>query len=215
VFARRPARAKGRKALTAATLVGSSEQQTSPSRTSSTVDEEVRGGICRYEIRFSFESQSVQSTFVNAGSYHQARETFERLFPATILISIIYQGPSGELNYPVQPVSEISLPPSQYLFVSHMGANDSNSKWFDLALKAFQERYPNVAGPPLQPSEQKRDVKQEQHGENRCQQLVNPLSSNDRRNDRRDGEDHVKLSVQSIGQMSAKSKLFRCAEDHA
>ena len=96
-----------------------------------------------------------------------------------------------------------------------MGANDSNSKWFDLALKAFQERYPNVAGPPLQPSEQKRDVKQEQHGENRCQQLVNPLSSNDRRNDRRDGEDHVKLSVQSIGQMSAKSKLFRCAEDHA
>ena len=111
MFARRPARAKGRKALTTATLVGSSEQQTSPSRTSSTVDEEVRGGICRYEIRFSFESQSVQSTFVNAGSYHQARETFERLFPATILISIIYQGPSGELNYPVQPVSEISLPP--------------------------------------------------------------------------------------------------------
>src|ERR1700675_3212180 len=25
-----------------------------------------------------------------------------------------------------------------------MGSNDSNSKWFDLALKAFQERYPNV-----------------------------------------------------------------------
>jgi simple sugar transport system substrate-binding protein len=28
--------------------------------------------------------------------------------------------------------------------VSHMGARDSNSKWFDLALKAFQQRYPNV-----------------------------------------------------------------------
>ena len=111
MFARRPARAKGRTGVDggdARRLLGAADQ---PSRTSSTVDEEVRGGICRYEIRFSFESQSVQSTFVNAGSYHQARETFERLFPATILISIIYQGPSGELNYPVQPVSEISLPP--------------------------------------------------------------------------------------------------------
>jgi two-component system sensor histidine kinase/response regulator len=123
-------------------LLGAGDE---PSGDSSTVDEEGRGGICRYEIRFSFDNQSIQSTFVNAGSYHQARETFERLFPATILSSIIYQGPSGELNYPpVQPVSEISLPPSQYLFVSHMGSNDSNSKWFDLALKAFQGRYPNV-----------------------------------------------------------------------
>jgi PAS domain S-box-containing protein len=112
---------------------------------SSTTDEEVRGGICRYGVRFSLDGQSIQSTFVNAGSYHQAREIFERLFPGTILSSIIYQGPSGELNYPpAQPASEISLPPSRYLFVSHMGAKDSNSKWFDLALKAFQERYANV-----------------------------------------------------------------------
>jgi hypothetical protein len=73
VFARRPARAKGRTGVDggdARRLLGAGDQ---PSRTSSTVDEEVRGGICRYGIRFSFESQSVQSTFVNAGIYHQAR----------------------------------------------------------------------------------------------------------------------------------------------
>jgi hypothetical protein len=36
---------------------------------------------------------------------------------------------------------------------------------------------------------QKRDVKQEQHSKNRCQQLVNPFSFNYRRNDCREGED--------------------------
>ena len=123
-------------------LLGPSDE---PNGASSTTDEGVRGGICRYGVRFSLDGQSIQSTFVNAGSYHQAREIFERLFPGAVLSSIIYQGPSGELNYPpVRPGSEISLPPSRYLFVSHMGAKDSNSKWFDLALKAFQKRYPNV-----------------------------------------------------------------------
>jgi PAS domain S-box-containing protein len=105
----------------------------------------VSGGICRYEIRFKFRDKSIQTTFMNAGSYHQARETFEELYPAASLGSIIYQGPSRDLNYmPVQLVSEVTLAPSKYLFVSHMGPNDSNFKWFDSALKAFQERYPNV-----------------------------------------------------------------------
>ena len=113
--------------------------------TSCTVGEQVVGGICKYEIQFNFHGQSIQKTFMNAGSYHQARETFEELYPAARLGSIIYQGPSRELNYmPVQLVSEVSLAPSKYLFVSHMGPNDSNFKWFDSALKAFQERYPNV-----------------------------------------------------------------------
>ena len=110
-----------------------------------TVGAKVRGGICRYEIRSNLRGQSIKTTFVNAGSYHEARETFEGMFPASTLDSIVYRGPSGELNcLPVQSMSEIALPPSRYLFVSHMGSNDSNSKWFDLALEAFQERYPNV-----------------------------------------------------------------------
>jgi simple sugar transport system substrate-binding protein len=105
----------------------------------------VKGGIYKYEMRSNFHGQSIQTTFVNAGSYHQARETFKELFPTATLRSMIYQGLSGELNcLPLQSVSEIARPPSKYLFVSHMGSNDSNSKWFDLALQAFQERYPNV-----------------------------------------------------------------------
>ena len=54
---------------------------------------------------------------------------------------------------PVQSASELTLAPSKYLFVSHMGSNDSNSKWFDLALKAFQERYPNVKAEYLSTNE--------------------------------------------------------------
>jgi PAS domain S-box-containing protein len=105
----------------------------------------VSGGICRYEIRFSFPGQSIQTTFMNAGSYHQAREAFEGMYPDASLGAIIYQGPGREQNFlPVQSVSEVTLVPSKYLFVSHMGPNDSNFKWFDSALKAFQERYPNV-----------------------------------------------------------------------
>jgi hypothetical protein len=130
------------------------DQAHEPKGAGSAVGAEVRGGICRYEIRFNFHGQSTQTTFVNAGSYHQAREIFEGLFPAATLGSIIYQGSSGELNHlPVQPVSEITRPPSKYLFVSHMGSNDSNSKWFDLALRAFQERYPNVKAEYLATSE--------------------------------------------------------------
>jgi len=34
-----------------------------------------------------------------------------------------------------------------------MGSNDSNSKWFDSALKAFQERYPNVKAEYLSTNE--------------------------------------------------------------
>jgi simple sugar transport system substrate-binding protein len=99
----------------------------------------------RYEIRFNFRGQAMQTSFVNGGSYHHARETFEEMYPTATLGSIICQGPSPELNYlPVQSASEFTLTPSRFLFVSHMGSNDSNSKWFDLALKAFQERYPNV-----------------------------------------------------------------------
>src|ERR1700730_10621018 len=45
----------------------------------------------------------------------------------------------------------------------------------------------------LQPPEQQCDVKQEQHGENRCQQLVKPFSPNDRSYDRREGEGQVKI----------------------
>jgi PAS domain S-box-containing protein len=121
------------------------EKAQEPKGANTAVSAEVKGGICRYEIRSSFHGQSIQTTFVNAGSYHQARETFKELFPPATLGSMIYQGLSGELNcLPVQSVSEMALPPSKYLFVSHMGSNDSNSKWFDLALKAFQQRYPNV-----------------------------------------------------------------------
>src|ERR1700738_2320131 len=108
----------------------------------------------KYEIRFNFRGQSIQTTFVNAGSYHHARETFEGMYPTATLGSIICQGPSRELNYlPVQSVSEFTLTPSKYLFVSHMGSNDSNSKWFDLALKAFMERYPNVKAEYLSTNE--------------------------------------------------------------
>jgi simple sugar transport system substrate-binding protein len=39
------------------------------------------------------------------------------------------------------------------LFVSHMGPNDSNFKWFDLALNAFQERHPNVKAEYLSTNE--------------------------------------------------------------
>jgi PAS domain S-box-containing protein len=125
-----------------------------PKGTGSTLGGEVRGGTCRYEIRFNFHGQPVQTSFVNAGSYYQAREIFEGMFPAAALRAINYQGPSGELNYlPVQSASEVARPPSKYLFVSHMGSNDSNSKWFDLALKAFQERYPNVKAAYLGSSE--------------------------------------------------------------
>ena len=120
----------------------------------STVGGQIMSGICRYEIRFSFRAQSIQTTFVNAGSYHQARETFEGMHPTASLGSIIYQGPSRELNYmPVQLASELNLAPSKFLFVSHMSSNDSNSIWFDLALKAFMERYPNVKAEYLSTSE--------------------------------------------------------------
>ena len=121
---------------------------------SCTVGPQVTGGICRYEIRFNCRGQSMQTTFVNAGSYHQAREVFEGMYPTATLGSIIYQGPSGELNcLPVQLVSEFTLTPSKYLFVSNMGSNDSNSIWFDLALKAFQERFPNVKAEYLSTNE--------------------------------------------------------------
>jgi simple sugar transport system substrate-binding protein len=87
----------------------------------------------------------MQTTFVNAGSYDQARENFEGMYPAATLGSMIYQGPSLELNYmPVQLSSEVTKAPSKFLFVSHMGSNDSNYRWFDLALKRFQERCPHV-----------------------------------------------------------------------
>ena len=106
---------------------------------------EITGGISRYEIRSDVLDHSTQTTFVNAGSYHQARNTFEAMFPTARLGSIIYQGPSGELNcLPVQSIPEVNKPPSKYLFVSHIGSKDSNFKWFAPALKAFQERYPNV-----------------------------------------------------------------------
>ena len=105
----------------------------------------IMSGISRYEIQFSFRDRRSQTTFVNAGSYQQARETFEQIYPGASLASMTYKGPSRELNYmPVQSVSEVSLARSKYLFVSHMGSNDSNSKWFELALRAFQERYPTV-----------------------------------------------------------------------
>lgn len=31
-----------------------------------------------------------------------------------------------------------------FVMVSHMGPNDSNSKWFDLSLKEFEKKFPNV-----------------------------------------------------------------------
>ena len=115
---------------------------------------QLAGGICSYEIRFSFRGQSMQTAFVNAGSYHQARATFEATYPTATLGSIVCRGLSGELNHlPVQAVSEWNLTTSKYLFVSHMGSNDSNSKWFDRALKAFMERYPNVKAEYLSTNE--------------------------------------------------------------
>lgn len=65
----------------------------------------------------------------------------------------------------------------------------------------------------LQPPEQQRDVKQEEHGENRCQQFVKPCSPNDRSCDRREGEDQVKFPVQSTGQLSGQNDFFRSAQD--
>jgi simple sugar transport system substrate-binding protein len=121
---------------------------------SCTIDAQVTGGICRYEIRSGVCGASMKTTLVNAGSYYQARETFEGMYPAATLASIICQGPSHERNFlPVQLVSEFTPIPSRYLFVSHMGSNDSNSKWFDLALKAFQERYPSVKAEYLSTNE--------------------------------------------------------------
>jgi simple sugar transport system substrate-binding protein len=108
----------------------------------------------KYEIRFNLRGESMQTTFVNAGSYHHARETFEGIYPIATLGSIICQGPSRELNYlPVQSVSEDTLTRSKYLFVSHMGSQDSNALWFDLALKAFMERYPSVIAEYLSTNE--------------------------------------------------------------
>jgi simple sugar transport system substrate-binding protein len=108
----------------------------------------------KYEIRFNLRGESMQTTFVNAGSYHHARETFEGIYPIATLSSIICQGPSRELNYlPVQSVSEDTLTRSRYLFVSHMGSHDSNALWFDLALKAFMERYPSVIAEYLSTNE--------------------------------------------------------------
>jgi PAS domain S-box-containing protein len=112
-------------------------------RESCPVGAQYMSGICRYEIRFNFLGQAIQTTFVNAGSYYQARETFQEMYPAASLGSILYQSPSRELNY-MPGQSGPDEPPSKYLFVSHMGPNDSNFKWFDLALNAFQERHPNV-----------------------------------------------------------------------
>jgi PAS domain S-box-containing protein len=106
---------------------------------------EVGGGIGRYEIRSKSRGHSTHTAFVNAGSYQQARETFEGKYPAANPVSINYLGPSGELTcQPVQVGSAPTRPPSKYLFVSHMGSNDSNFKWFDQALTAFEDRYPNV-----------------------------------------------------------------------
>ena len=108
----------------------------------------------RYEIRFNLRGESMQTTFVNAGSYHHARETFEGMYPIATLGSIVCQGPTLELNeLPFQSVSELTLTPSKYLFVSHMGSNDSNAIWFDRALKAFMERYPNVKAEYLSTNE--------------------------------------------------------------
>jgi simple sugar transport system substrate-binding protein len=108
----------------------------------------------RYEIRFNFGGQLMQTSFVDAGSYHHARESFEGIYPAASLDSIICQGPSRDLNYlPVQSVSEFNPNLSKYLFVSHMGSNDANFQWFNLALKAFQQRYPNVKAEYLSTNE--------------------------------------------------------------
>jgi PAS domain S-box-containing protein len=116
-----------------------------PDGPDSAVGAEAGGGICRYEIRSKSRGQSTHTAFVNAGSYQQARETFEGIYPAAHLVSINYLGPSGELTcQPVRMGSASTRPSSKYLFVSHMGSNDSNSKWFDQALTAFQERYPKV-----------------------------------------------------------------------
>jgi simple sugar transport system substrate-binding protein len=106
---------------------------------------EAEGGIGRYEIRSKSRGRSTHTAFVNAGSYQQARQTFEGRYPAANLVSINYLGTSGEpTSQPVQVGAASTRSPSKYLFVSHMGLNDSNFKWFDQALTAFQERYPNV-----------------------------------------------------------------------
>ena len=74
------------------------------------------GVMNRYEIRFKFRDQSMQTSFVNAGSYHHARETFEGIYPTATLGSIICQGPSRELNYlSLQSVSEFYSNPEQVL----------------------------------------------------------------------------------------------------
>jgi simple sugar transport system substrate-binding protein len=41
----------------------------------------------------------------------------------------------------------------RFVMVSHMGPNDSNSKWFDLALPTFEEKFPDVETEYLSTSE--------------------------------------------------------------
>ncbi|MFQ5971841.1 MAG: substrate-binding domain-containing protein [Alphaproteobacteria bacterium] len=41
----------------------------------------------------------------------------------------------------------------RFLVVSHMGPNDSNSKWFDLSLSAFEEKFPDAEAEYISTSE--------------------------------------------------------------
>ena len=41
----------------------------------------------------------------------------------------------------------------RFVMVSHMGPNDSNSKWFDFSLATFEEKFPDVATEYLSTSE--------------------------------------------------------------
>lgn len=41
----------------------------------------------------------------------------------------------------------------RFVFVSHMGPSDSNSKWFEVSLNAFQEKFPDVKIELLVPSD--------------------------------------------------------------
>lgn len=41
----------------------------------------------------------------------------------------------------------------RFLMVSHMGPNDSNSKWFELSLATFEEKFPNVTTEYISTSE--------------------------------------------------------------
>ena len=109
-------------------------------------------GICRYEIRFNFLGQAIQTTFVNAGSYYQAREIFQEMYPAASLGSILYQSPSRELNY-MPGQSESNEPRASTCSSPIWGRMILTLYGSIWRLTLFRRRHPNVKAEYLSTNE--------------------------------------------------------------